>query len=417
MFRIAHLFYQLALPVIALLAAPAWLLKMVRRGGLGSGLPERLGIYGREAEFEKQGGVYIHAVSVGEVLLALKLIEAWRAETGDHFVLVPTTATGMAVAKEKAPDYVRVIYAPVDFCWLLRSVFQRFAPRAIVLIESELWPNLILQAERLAIPIGVANARLSPRSEKRLRKLASLVSPLIARLDRIGLPEEADSARWQAIGAKPESLHVTGNLKFDSQGASAPKQRPDFAEMISAFGEKRLVVMAVSTFPGEDELLGEAFLASGPDILPVIVPRHAERRDQAAQAITTTTGREVIRRSAFQQPTGMEVFLIDSTGELRDWTAHADVIVIGKSFLAKGGQNPGEAIQAGLPVICGPHMANFEPLISELEEADGIQKVTTREELISAIQASLRDSSAQTAAASAVTEKHRGAVARTIALF
>ncbi len=417
MFRIALILYNLTLPVIALLAAPAWLFKMIRRGGWGSGLSERMGVYDRDPEFEKQGAVYLHAVSVGEVLLALKLIEAWRAETGDHFILAPTTATGMAVAREKSPDYVRVIYAPVDFSCLIQRVLQRFAPRAVVLIESELWPQLLLQTKRLEIPIGVVNARLSPRSEKRLHSLSSLVSPLISNLDRIGLPEEADRARWQAIGARPEALHITGNLKFDSEGATCPRQRPEFAEMIHAFGAQKPVIMAVSTFPGEDEWLAEAFLQGGDTILPIIVPRHAERRVQAAQAITARTGRRVILRSDFKKPEEGDLFLIDSTGELRDWTAHADVIVIGKSFLAKGGQNPGEAIQAAIPVICGPHMANFEPLVSELEKAGGIQKVTTQSELTLAIQALLVDSVAQVTAAQAVTEKHRGAVARTIALF
>jgi 3-deoxy-D-manno-octulosonic-acid transferase len=417
MFRIAFFLYQLVLPVVCLLVAPAWLLKMIRRGGWGSGLVERLGIYSREAEFEKQGSVYVHAVSVGEVLLALKMIEAWRAKTGDHFTLVPTTATGMAVAREKAPDFVRVIYAPVDFAWLMRRTYRRFSPRAIVLVESELWPNLILQASRMGIPIGVVNARLSQRSEKRLRLLGSLVAPIIGSLDRIGVPEEADLCRWQSIGAKKEATQVTGNLKFDSEGATAPRRRTEFAGMIADFGTDRPVVMAVSTFTGEDEWLAEAFLNCGKNVLPVIVPRHAERREQAALAIEALTGRKVIKRSRFTEPMGDEVFLIDSTGELRDWTAHADVIVIGKSFLAKGGQNLGEAIQAGIAVISGPHMANFEPFVSELVMAGGLQVVSSREQLIAAVRDCLEDSSAQTALARTVAEKHRGAVSRTITLF
>jgi len=416
-FRIALLLYQVTFPLIALLAAPAWLLKMVRRGGWGSGLPERVGLFQKEAEFERQGGIYVHAVSVGEVLLALKLIETWREDAEDHFILVPTTTTGMAVAREKAPRDVRVIYAPIDFWCITRSVLKRFAPRAIVLIESELWPNLILQAQQLKIPIGVVNARLSPRSEARLRKLSTLVRPLVSRLDPIGIPEEEDRERWLAIGAQASAIHLTGNLKFDSQGASPPCQRPAFAEMISAFGRDRPVVMAVSTFSGEDEWLASAIIAAGSLILPIIVPRHAERRDQAALAITAATGREVIRRSAFLEPEGSEVFLVDSTGELRDWTAHADLVIIGKSFLSKGGQNPGEAIQAGVPVICGPHMANFEPLVSELAEHGGILKVTTNDELVAAIQSCLADPTQQIAAARLVTEKHHGSLARTIALF
>ncbi|MGC6425632.1 MAG: 3-deoxy-D-manno-octulosonic acid transferase [Akkermansiaceae bacterium] len=408
-FHVAHFLYNLALPAISLLTAPAWLLKMIRRGGWGSGLLERLTIYDRDPEFEKGGAVYVHAVSVGEVLLALKLIKAWHEETGDHFVLVPTTATGMAVAKEKAPGFVRVIYAPVDLPLLVRRAFDRFQPRAIVLMESELWPNLIIQAHRLKIPIGIANARLSPRSGKRLSKLKKLVSPMISKLHRIGVPEESDVARWHAIGARPEATVVTGNVKFDPLG-SPPQKREEFGDMLSAFGDQK-IGMAVSTFSGEEKFISSAFRKVG--LLPVVVPRHAERRAEVSAALEGN----VVLRSAFSKPEGDETFVIDSTGELRDWTAHADAVVVGKSFLAEGGQNPTEAIQAGIPVICGPHMANFEPLVSELKDAEAIWSVTSEEELVQALREAIVSPSAKTKAATRVLQRHEGAVSRTIALF
>lgn len=411
MFRLIHFLYNLALPVVMVLAAPAWLLKMTRRGGWGSGLLERLTFYDRDAEFEKNGAVYVHAVSVGEVLLALKLIEAWKRETEDHFILVPTTATGMEVARVKAPDDLRVIYAPVDLSFLVRRVFKRFEPRAIVLMESELWPNVIIQAHQLEIPIGVANARLSPRSGRRLLKLKSLVGPLISKLDHIGISEEADVVRWQGIGAREEATVVTGNVKFDPLGVTPPQKRREFAQMLSSFSGNRKVAMGVSTFAGEEELFVSAFREAG--ALPVVVPRHAERREEVATALR----RKVILRSQFFEPTGDEAFVVDSTGELRDWTAHADVVVVGKSFLSKGGQNPAEAIQAGVPVICGPYMENFEPLVTELKEADAIWSVKTQDELVAALEDALMAPEAKVAAASRVLQRHEGAVARTIALF
>lgn len=411
MFRLAHLLYCSVLPLICLLAAPAWLRKMTRRGGWGSGLLERLTVYDRDPEFEKNGAVYVHAVSVGEVLLALKLIHAWHQETGDHFVLVPTTATGMQVAKENAPDFVRVIYAPIDFSFLVRRVFTRFSPRAIVLMESELWPNFILQAHKLGIPIGIANARLSPRSGRRLLKLKSLVNPIISKIDRIGIPEESELERWQNVGARPEATILTGNVKFDPLGAAVPQKRDEFSQMLAAFKSDKKVAMAVSTFAGEEEFFAAAFREAG--ALPVVVPRHAERRAEVSSALAG----KAILRSQFSPPQGDETFVIDSTGELRDWIAHADVVVIGKSFISKGGQNPAEAIQAGIPVICGPHMANFEPLVTELKKADAIWSVTSHDELVTALREALSDPFAKVAAASRVLEKHEGAVARTIALF
>lgn len=402
--------WSLVYPVVVLLAAPFWLLKMFRRDGWGSGLTERLGLYDRDPELEKSGAVYLHAVSVGEVLLALKLIEKWRTETGDHFLLVPTTATGMAVAKEKAPNYVRVIYAPLDFGFLIRRVMKRFDPSAVLTIESELWPQLITQTHRLGIPIGLINARLSPRSGRRLRKLRPLVSPFLKLLDHVGVPESADLVRWQALGVSEEATVLTGNIKFDPAGAALPTRRPEFADMLSPFGNAPIVI-AVSTFAGEEVFLTEAIRAAG--MTPVIVPRHAERRQEVAAAL----GGKVILRSQFRPPTADETFIIDSTGELRDWTAHAHIVVIGKSFPCaadSGGQNPTEAILAGVPVIAGPHMANFEPLVSELRDAGGIQIATTREELLQALKSI---PPGQPENARQVLEKHTGALLRTVHLI
>lgn len=401
------LIWNICYPFVVILAAPFWMLKMFRRDGWGSGLLERVGIYGRDAEFEKSGAVYLHAVSVGEVLLALKLIARWKKETQDHFILVPTTATGMAVARERSPEGVRIIYAPLDFGFLIRRTMQRFSPRLVVMVESELWPNLLAQTHRLGIPIGLMNARLSPRSGRRLGKITRFVKPFLEMLDHVGVPEKEDLKRWQELGVREVAMVITGNVKFDPDGAALPCRRSEFTSMLEGF-PKLPVAMAVSTFTGEEEYLASAFRESG--YLPVIVPRHAERREEVSKALDG----KVVLRSRFRAPLSEEIFVIDSTGELRDWTAHADVVVIGKSFFEKGGQNPSEAILAGVPVICGPHMANFEPLVSELKAAGGIQMVTTRSELLRALKNPLPDQSKK---ARMVLEKHQGAMNRTIFLF
>ncbi len=407
MLRFMLFIWNVLYPLVVVLAAPFWMVKMFRRDGWGSGLLERLGIYERDAEYEKSGAVYLHAVSVGEVLLALKLITKWRETHDAHFILVPTTATGMAVAREKAPRGVRVIYAPLDFGFLIRRVMMRFTPVAVVMVESELWPNLITQTHRMGIPIGVLNARLSPRSGQRLTALKRYVAPFLELLDHVGVPEEEDLKRWQRIGVRPAATVLTGNVKFDPDGAALPRKRAEFGSMLETF-PPRPIAMAISTFSGEEEYLDAVFRDAG--FQSVIVPRHAERRAEVARAL----GDHVILRSQFTPPLADETFVIDSTGELCDWTAHADVVVIGKSFLEKGGQNPSEAILAGVPVICGPHMANFEPLVSELIKAGGIQMVNSREELLNAL-ANLPVG--QVRAARKVLDKHAGAMLRTIELF
>lgn len=404
------LFWNAIYPVVVILALPFWLLKMWRRGGWGSGLLERLGRYNCKAEMEKRGGVYIHAVSVGEVLLALKFIKKWQMQTKEHFILVPTTATGMAVARENAGSEVRVIYAPLDFPFLIKRVMDRFEPRVVIMVESELWPNLIYQTYRKGISLGLMNARLSPRSGRRLGKFKLVVKPFLSLLDHVGVPEREDLVRWQEIGVRSEATVLTGNVKFDSQGVVPPQKRDEFGAMLAQFPE-RAIAMAVSTFAGEEEYLARVFESVGAQA--VIVPRHAERREEVRAALDG----KMVLRSRFEIPSGDEVFVIDTTGELRDWTAHADVVVIGKSFFEKGGQNPSEAILAGVPVICGPYMANFEPLVSELKAAGGIRMVENEEELKAALVELLEDSTKQTKAALEVISKHDGAMTKTIELF
>lgn len=411
------LFYNLLLPVFAVVAAGPWLRKMADRGGLSARLWERLGIYDRDEEFEPTGVVYVHAVSVGEVLVALKLIGRWQMRNPDErFVLAATTSTGYELACAKAPPGVRVIYSVVDFPWLVWRVLRRFEPRLLVLIESELWPNLLQAAHLQGVPTALANARLSPRSARRYLRWRGLARPVVGMLRRILAQADEHAATWRTLTAAPERVVVTGSVKFDQEGISAPSKREEFSKMIAAFGRGRPVVLGASTHAGEECLLAKA-LRSRPEILPVVVPRHAERR-ASLRVELEAAGFEVILRSAFaspQDPT-KAVLVVDSTGELRDWTAEADVVVVGKSFLANGGQNPTEAIAAGVPVLCGPHMENFEPLISELRAAGGVRecKVRTLGEAVTVLLDDARLQRETVEAATAVLAKHRGATARTL---
>lgn len=412
-----RLVYNLLLPLVLLIGVVPWVIKMLKRGGFGSGLLERVAFYKSELDFEPSGVVYIHAVSVGEVLVALKLIEVWQEKfPDDSIVLAPTTATGHAVAVAQSPNLVRVIYSPVDLPLVVGRMLKRFEPKQIVLIESEVWPNLLAMANKRGIPITVGNARLSGRSERRYLKLKSLVQPIFGLFSKVGVPELADKQRWQNIGVPASSLEVTGSIKFDQAGAAAPQRRAEFQSMLDSFGAGRKIVMALSTHAGEEALIAEAM--RGLDALCVIIPRHAERRADV-QASLQNLGYEVVLRSHFNLAASPQnaCFVIDSTGEMRDWTAHADVAIIGKSFLAKGGQNPSEAIAAGVPVITGPAMENFEPLVSMLCQVKGLIQLKTASELPSAILSALEkrfDNPEQLSAAKQVLGLHQGATKRTV---
>ncbi|MGJ8671368.1 3-deoxy-D-manno-octulosonic acid transferase [Rubritalea sp.] len=413
--KILRLAYNLLLPLLLAVGVGPWVIKMLKRGGFGTGLLERVGVYREDVDFEPCGVVYVHAVSVGEVLIAIKLIRVWLLEfPDDQFVLAPTTATGHGVALEAAPVGVRVIYSPVDLPFVVNRVIRRFEPKQIILIESEIWPNLLVQAKKFGAEIGVANARLSERSEKRYHKVKGIISPIFSLFDRVAVPEPRDVDRWAGLGVARSALVVTGSVKFDQQGGVAPEKNAEFQAMLDTFGCGRKVVMALSTHAGEEKLIAESLM--GKDALLVIVPRHAERRSEVKDDLGKL-GLEVILRSSVHVPknVGNVCFVIDSTGELKSWTAHADVVIIGKSFLGRGGQNPAEAIAARVPIVVGPHMKNFEPLVSMLKLSDGVVSVADAQELSAAVERVLSsDNSQMTAEALKVLDAHCGATLRTV---
>ena len=421
--------YKVLLPVFFIVAFPAWLLKMWKRGGYGTGLLERFARFKRAASDEPKDVIYVHAVSVGEVLIALKLIKRWlEQEPETKFVLAVTTSTGHEVARTQSPEGVRVIYSPLDFSWIVAAVLRRFSPRQIVLIEAEAWPNLLNAARRRSIPVAMVNARLSARSEARFRKFGMLVKPLFAMIDMVGVQHKEDATRFASLGIARGKIHVTGSIKFDPSSGAVPQVRESFQAMLEDFGaggaggeRGRRVILVASSHAGEEKLLASAYLKSGNDALLVIVPRHAERRAEV-QANLESCGLDVVLRSVYQPPQNVAkaCLVVDSTGELCDWTAHADVVVIGKSWLGTGGQNPAEAIVAGVPVITGPNMQNFEPLVGELKLAGAIRTLSSADQLGDALNESLRDTKMayeMCKKARGVLSSHEQAVQKTIKLL
>lgn len=412
-----RLVYNCLLPVFFLLAAPAWILRMARRGGLDRRLFQRITIYQRPPASEKKGVIYVHAVSVGEVRMALRLVGRWNERSSSRsFVIAATTTTGFQIAEREAPQGVRVIYSPLDLPVVTGRVFSRFEPVLVVLIDSEIWPNLLHICGKRDIPVALANARLSERSARRYERLKPLALPMLRQIGKVFAQAEEHTKHWNRIGVPADRIVVTGSLKFDLDGAEGPRERAEFGEMLESFGAGRSVVLAASTHHGEEALLAKA-IRKIPEALPVLLPRHAERR-RVVQSDLERAGFEVVLRSSFAPPeqSNSAAFLIDSTGELAEWTAHADIVIIGKSFLGRGGQNPVEAILAGVPVICGPHMNNFEPLFTELRNASAVECVSETE-VADSVQAILRSKQHRrrlTENARVVIEQHRGATDRTI---
>ncbi len=425
--------YRLLLPLLFVAAFPGWLVKMLRRGGFGTRLGERAAIYSAKLNGDPSGAVHIHAVSVGEAMLALKLIREWRITHPDQcFVLATGTATGHAVATAPKLPGLRVTYAPLDFPGMVRRYLRHFQPSQLILVEGEAWPNLLLACRHHHIPVSLVNARLSPRSTARYRRFAAWVRPVFGLLDAVAIQDPQDAAIWQFLGVAANKIHSTGSLKIDPGSGQGPTRRPDFQVILDAVaspGSNRPIILAASTHSGEEGWIAGAIRDAAPDALILVVPRHAERRAQV-KADLERRGFEVVLRSTMAEGHGraagisqthpsLPCLVIDSTGELSDWTAHADVVVIGKSFLATGGQNPCEAILAGKPVIFGPHMENFQPLASSLVAANAAFTAHDPPSLCAAIRRALNPAAAlaATTRATALLQPHHGATRRIVELL
>ena len=412
------LFYNLLLPVFLIISIPGYLIKMKKRGGFGTGLSERFGFYKKPASEEPKGGLYVHAVSVGEVFIALKFIREWCKTHSEPVILSTSTATGHQVARDAALPQVRPLYSPLDVPGLPGRCLKRFVPKAVVLIEAELWPNFAESCHRLRIPMVMVNARLSPRSEGRYAKVRGITRLLFERLSALGAQNEIDKARFARIGVKPEIITAPGSIKFDVMGDAPQSLRDDFRAILDTLRGSRPTVLAASTHAGEEALIATAIRKAG--AFPLIVPRHAERRNQV-MADLNAAGFTPLLRTTGEIPAEIPeniCYVADTTGELRDWTALADAVVIGKSFLASGGQNPVEAIAARKPVIIGPDMTNFADLVTLLMQENAILRCEA-DQLTSTIHQAL-DCSQETAErcerAYQALHVHSGATRRSVEL-
>jgi 3-deoxy-D-manno-octulosonic-acid transferase len=421
---LARWLYRGLLPLVFPFVVPGWWCKALRRGGQGGRLGERFSLYGEPPEFEPAGAIHIHAVSVGETVLALRLIRAWqRREPSARFVLAVGTATARLLAGSESPHGVRAVYVPFDLRWMVRRYLSRFEPSRIILVEGEVWPNLMDECTRRGVPVSLVNARTSPRSAHRLRRVAAWVRPVFSRLDLVALQDETDAELWRSLGISAERIHVAGGMKFDPQDAVRPHAREDFARILAETTGTRPLILAASTHAGEEVWLARIVAAARPDAGFAVVPRHAERRHEVL-ADLAAAGFHAVLRSRTPEGDGnsvaqQRVLVVDSTGELRDWMAHAELVLIGKSFLSRGGQNPVEAILAAKPVVAGPHMENFALLARQLSEAGGWIIAEHPRQVEEALR-SLADPAARAVVcdrAAAVLARHEGAVARVLDLL
>lgn len=391
---------------------PFVLLKLWWRGRTEPQYRARIGErFGRYPVAQQAGVLWVHSVSVGEARASAPLVRALRDELPDaRLLLTCTTATGHAALRQIHGESQQIVWLPYDYPGSVRRFLTRFRPRLAVLVETEIWPNLLHACAQSGVPVVLASARMSERSARGYRRWGGLARPVFTSLAAVCAQSDADARRLGSLGAAQVS--VCGNLKFDvAPDASQLEAGRDWRRSLG-----RRVVLLASTRDGEERLLLEATKELPEEVLAVVVPRHPQR----FEAVAALLGAGVARRSRNDRPqAGQRFYLGDSMGEMAFYYAAADVAVIGGSFLPLGGQNLIEACAAGTPAVFGPSMHNFaEASLLALEAGAALQARDAREAL-RAVQMLLSEESRRHAMGEAglrLCAAHRGATRRHLAI-
>lgn len=359
--------------------------------------------------------IWVHAVSLGEVVAATPLIEALLKKK--HRIIVTTmTPTGSQQVIKHFGHAVQHQYVPYDLPWALRRFFKTYNPRLIIIMETELWPNLIHQAYLRQIPLLLANARLSDHAFKQYEKVRFLFAPVLRQFTAIFAQSEEDAKRFIALGASSKHVFMLGNLKFDIQMQANTHEA--ILSLKEKWGADRTVVIAASTHDDEEKQwlshLNQLKQAI-PDVILLLVPRHPERFQQVFQ-LSMAHGFNVALRSARDTlNTTVDVLVVDSLGELVHFYAISDYAFVGGSMVPKGGHNVLEPIAMRVPVFCGPHMNNSKAVCQVLQDAKAIVMLSTVAELIQALVTLHKDKpqkQLQVNQASAVLSANQGTIAR-----
>jgi 3-deoxy-D-manno-octulosonic-acid transferase len=411
--------YSSLLLAVLVVGAPYWLVRMATSGRYRAGLRERLGLVSK-ALHELTAGrnvVWVHAVSVGEVMAATQLIRELKKRLPGWLVAVSTTTeTGQRLANERLPDSP-VFYLPLDLKFSVRKYLRVLQPRMLVLMESELWPRLIAECTRDGMPIVVVNARISDRSFPRYMRLRRLWRPFLEMI-ALFLAQSVETAeRLIKIGAPETRVRVTGNLKYDVQANTDNEMTKRIASILSG---TRLVV-AGSTLAGEEQTVLTAWPAirqAIPDASLLIAPRHKDRFEEVSQLIRRS-GSPFLRCSQLTQNSapvvGGTILLLDTIGDLASVYGLASVAFIGGSLVPKGGHNPLEPAQFGVPVLTGLSFENFREIVKTMQQAEAI-RIIASEKFAETLIGMLRDKDGSRALGERgrlVFEAQAGATART----
>jgi 3-deoxy-D-manno-octulosonic-acid transferase len=429
-----YLLYSAALAIAAALALPYFFVQGVRHGKyLGTfrsrwgRLPQELGQMPEQPSARESGGgvrldgagtIWLHAVSVGEVLACPRLVAELRAQLPGRRILVSTTtATGQEAARKRlaADDF---FYCPFDFAFAVRRVVASIRPAMLVVVETELWPNLLREVRAAGAKVAVVNARISDRSFPRYRALRFFFRHVLSDAGLLLAQSQEDARRLREMGAPAESVRVTGSLKYDQ---AEPAPLPDWLSAALTSWTADGALLAGSTAEGEEEHVLKAWAGlrvRRPNLRLILAPRRPERFDRVADLLRAR-GLAPARRSQLVQNAAIsgDVLLVDTMGELAAMYRYAEVAFVGGSLVEHGGQNPLEAAWFAKPAVVGPSVSNFREITATLLASKAIRQIRSADELPAAMEALLMDragASAMGQRARGILEANRGATARTV---
>ena len=435
------LLYNLLFPIGFLLLLPKFLTRMARRGGYRRHFEQRVGMYGHGTmvRLTETRHIWIHAVSVGELFVALRFIEEYRKEHPEsRFVLSTNTSTGHTLAEQKLDSRDVLIYFPIDLPIVMNRVFNIINPLKLILVECEFWPNLVRQAYKRGIPVALINGRISDSSFKGYMRLRPFTRRLLAMIDPVCMQGRQDTERIIAMGARPETVKILGTAKYDlpPPAADADAKARAVLEKIS-IPDNALILLGGSTWPGEEEALCKIYKnlrEKHPELFLVLVPRHAERRDEVIKTLEAQNLSFVLLSKTRGQPKHCNiaekeeenvamfrltpsVLVVDTTGELMNFYAAVDVVFVGKSLCEHGGQNPIEPALFGKAVVVGPNMENFPSIMDDFLAANAFRQVADFQTLEKTIEELLSNPSVRAQlgeAARGIIESRRGVITKMV---
>lgn len=406
------LVYKILFPVLAILLSPVIVIALILTPKFRAGFITKLGFYNKN--FEGENTTVFHAVSVGETNAIADCVKAYKQKYPERKIIITnTTKTGHEIALKLFKDIAdEITYFPFDFCFSVNSFFKTYKPNKVIIAETEIWPEFVIEAQKKGIKVYIANGRISPHSYKGYMKFSFIFKPILERYERIFMQTKADAQRIKDIGAPEDKVEFMGNLKFDISRNMNPEEEYRLRER---FKVHYPLVIAASTHEGEDEIALDTYKKlkeKHPELKLLIAPRHPQRFEKVYELIKTY-GFLVGKVSENANFDGCDILLGDTMGELAKFFSFCSTAFIGGSFFGPGGHNPLEANIWNKPVVSGPNVANFKDIYQILESKGAAVVAKNTEEFYKTLDLWLSDITElekASACAGDVFAENRGAV-------